>query len=165
MIVKIENLEQEKYVLECAEKDGCVWCCGGEKPTEWTLSKRSCIFPFNIAYENVLSINYEEITHTFEQFKAQREQNEFIKQNDELTKQNDLEKENKELENKLDEIRKHVCYHQETLDKAGLSKYGEGRLLELNKIEIILQTPEQTEAKELIEKTDSKVLEELKKLL
>lgn len=73
MIVKIENLEQEKYVLFCAEKDGLMWI-NEDKPLSW-LASDNYGFPINIDYKLEMGVTItREETHTFEQFKAQREE-------------------------------------------------------------------------------------------
>ena len=170
MIVKIENLEQEKYILECAGDDG--------------LNKSSNI----VNYQPPQFMNYSESQIsvwcriqdieldqwiTFEQFKAQRE--EPIKTG--LTeakgtvegcamswnnKQTNLEKENEELKKKLGEIESY-CKSNEHL---GDSYTGEGYRLALKNItKRFFQTPSQTEANEIIKNASTEVLEELKKLL
>ena len=166
MIVKIENLEQEKYVLECAEKDGFEWV-NKRKTRGQSILHLTEGDPY-IRYNTQMSfgsMDYlkDEPFITFEQFKAQREQSEFVKQSDELTRQNDLEKENEELKKKLGEIEKWGNTQRTT---KGITTYEEGwRDFGIALISIFFQTPSQTEANEIIKNSSTEVLEELKKLL
>jgi len=168
MIVKIENLEQEKYVLECAEKDGFNW--KNAKATGLSFYKSEDMI---IYYESFLlwdlftdiSQKEQQECITFEQFKVQREQNEFVKQSEELTKHTDLEKENEELKKKLSNIERYIL-SEATVSKISSNEWIKGYCEAMKRVAgHYFKTPEQTKAKELIEKTDPKVLEELKKLL
>ena len=171
MIVKIENLEQEKYVLECAEKDGFEWNGLHGKPTSYNPSKggEECSYYLFLNNDRVKNLTYgtdiddHRTFLTFEQFKAQREQSEFVKQSDELTIQNDLEKENEELKKKLREIENHC------VDLGGENQYDKSYKLALNDVTRFFfqpkPTPSQTEANEIIKNASPEVLEELKKLL
>ena len=167
MIVKIENLEQEKHVLECAEKDGIYWSSYKKATSMSPNAYYGEEFPYELEISDVLTYNNSrfngESPTTFEQFKAQREQSEFVKQSDELTRQNDLEKENEELKNKLGEIEK---WGNTQRTNKGITTYEEGwRDFGIALISIFFQTPSQTEANEIIKNSSTEVLEELKKLL
>ncbi|MDB4301977.1 hypothetical protein N9924_00270 [bacterium] len=156
MIVKIENKDQEKYILECAEKDGFVWTGGGEDPTEWSPSKRSHSFPFKIDYCDILTIiTLKDSNTTFEQFKAQKE--EPIK--------TDLEKENEELKKVIDDVR---LFCKEITKELKHTSYEQGAQYSCNTI--LTKLPyepnlEQDIAKSIIREYTPRVLEELKKLL
>tara|TARA_R110000744_G_scaffold275082_5_gene388078 strand:+ start:740 stop:1258 length:519 start_codon:yes stop_codon:yes gene_type:complete len=171
MKVKVENLEQEKYVLECAEKDS--------KRIGSNLTGISTPY-YIIHYDNAVNLwCYENAIKndeflTFEQFKAQREEQIktiVIKNNrDDLSVVEDalriqeLEKEVEELKNKLREIEEFFIRN--------ISEKNEGN--DYDKIvsstmkiglENFFQTPSQTEANEIIKNASPEALEELKKLL
>tara|TARA_B110000211_G_scaffold16908_1_gene17659 strand:+ start:562 stop:1035 length:474 start_codon:yes stop_codon:yes gene_type:complete len=157
MIVKIENLEQEKYVLECAENDDRSWI-SGIKPTGKYLSSLDVPFPLLIGFESyscyIVNKGNSKHTHTFEQFKAQRE--EPIK--------TDLEKKVEELEKKLKLIRGYVNTEITQLHEDSTA-WMEGYTEAMKRIQKMIQTPSQTEANEIIKNASDEVLEELKKLL
>ena len=157
MIVKIENLEQEKYVLECAEKDGIYWSSYKKATSMSPNAYYGEEFPYELQISDVLTYNSHGyngvLITTFEQFKAQRE--EPIK--------TDLEKENEELKDKLGEIEKWGNTQRTTKD---ITTYEEGwRDFGICLISTFFQTPSQTEANEIIKNASTEVLEELKKLL
>tara|TARA_R110000744_G_scaffold367355_1_gene476778 strand:- start:83 stop:577 length:495 start_codon:yes stop_codon:yes gene_type:complete len=164
MIIKIENVEQEKYVLECAEKDGFNW--KHSKATGLSYYESDDIV---IYYNNFLLWDFftdlteveKELYITFEQFKAQRaEENLSDLANESLFYIQ--EKEIKELKKKLREIELHVNI---SIEGFGDIKINKGYQMALNDIKKLFQTPEQKEATEIIKNSSPEVLEELKKLL
>ena len=181
MIIKIENVEQEKYVLECAEKDGFNW--KHSKATGLSYYESDDIV---IHYDNFLLWDFftdlteveKELYITFEQFKAQRTKEKlhdltngkksgFVEKVKEKKIQNESlfyiqEKEIKELKKKLREIELHVNI---SIEGFGDIKISKGYQMALNDIKKLFQTPSQKEATEIIKNSSPEVLEELKKLL
>ena len=56
MIVKIENKEQEKFILECATKDGFTWS-GWRSPLFWIPSENEIEFPIYMFYKETLGFS------------------------------------------------------------------------------------------------------------